>query len=116
MRILVTGGAGFIGSHLADAYLAAGEETQSLVNAQEALRVAEEIGQSVELAASYRILGDVWLAKGDALQAKDYYEKSIHMLQELEEDEELTKARDGLEKVSASLRNATTGGKEFQNG
>ena len=26
MRILVTGGAGFIGSHVADAYLAAGHE------------------------------------------------------------------------------------------
>ncbi|TMG68713.1 MAG: NAD-dependent epimerase/dehydratase family protein, partial [Chloroflexi bacterium] len=32
MKILVTGGAGFIGSHVADAYLAAGHEVAVLDN------------------------------------------------------------------------------------
>ena len=32
MKVLITGGAGFLGSHLTDAHLAKGEEVQSLID------------------------------------------------------------------------------------
>jgi tetratricopeptide (TPR) repeat protein len=98
--LLSTAGVG-----LADAYLAAGALPQAEANAREALAIAEELGPSVELAASYRALGDICFAQGDANLARDWFEKSIPMLQELQEDEELAKARQGLELAIESLKN-----------
>ena len=101
---------------LADAYLGNGDHSRARDNANEALRVAQEMGQIVELAASYRVHGDICLAQGDAQQAKQWFDKSIPVLEALQDDEELTKARNGLEMIQKKLGFAAKGRKDVNDG
>jgi tetratricopeptide (TPR) repeat protein len=82
---------------LADAHLGSGTAQQALAHAVEALRLSEEIANLMAQGICQRTLGDVWLALGDAAQAKAYYERSIPLLIEFNEEHDLIKARQGLE-------------------
>jgi tetratricopeptide (TPR) repeat protein len=106
-RMLSTAYAG-----LADAYLAQNAIPVALEYAQKALRVAQDIGSGVEWGVSCRILGEVWLALGDAGQAKASFEQSIPLLEEAGEAEELTRAQQGLNLALAQSGAATLFGKE----
>jgi hypothetical protein len=57
-------------------------------------------------------LGEVWLALGDAGQAKASFEQSIPLLEEAGEAEELTRAQQGLNLALAQSGAATLFGKE----
>ena len=58
MRTLITGGAGFIGSHLAEGLLAAGHEVRVLDNLSSGKREnLQHLGDAVEL-----VVGDVRVA------------------------------------------------------
>ena len=52
---------------------------------------------------SWRALGDVWLELGDAAQAKSFYEQSIPILSEFNDEHDLRKARHGLEIAEGRL-------------
>lgn len=91
-------------SGMADAHLALGDPQQALECAQEARRVAQEASSGVDLGISCRALGDIWLALEDPAQAKDCFEQGIPLLEEAEEDQELTKARHGLERALGRVR------------
>jgi len=80
---------------LADCALAQSEVRLALDLAIQARQIAEEAGTSWELGLTSRVLGDVWLARGDAVQAKRYFEESIPILEQHQEAEELAKAKQG---------------------
>lgn len=82
---------------LADAHLGNGAASLALSCATDALRLSEEVKNRMAQGVCWRTLGDVWLALGDAAQAKGYYEQSIPILQEYNEEHDLAKARRGLE-------------------
>jgi hypothetical protein len=52
---------------------------------------------------SCQALGDVWLELGDAAQSKAYYDQSIPILEELNEERDLTRARRGPEIATSRL-------------
>jgi tetratricopeptide (TPR) repeat protein len=84
---------------LADASLAMGNPQQALKYAQDAEQMAQDTGSSVDLGVSYRAQGEAWLALGEMAQAQTYFERSIPLLEEAREDEELEKAKSGLEQA-----------------
>ena len=61
--------------------------------------MAQDTGSSVDLGVSYRAQGEAWLALGEMVQAQTYFERSIPLLEEAREDEELEKAKSGLEQA-----------------
>jgi tetratricopeptide (TPR) repeat protein/tRNA A-37 threonylcarbamoyl transferase component Bud32 len=82
---------------LADAFLGSGAVHQALSYALSALRLSEEAANRMAQGICQRTLGDVWLALGDAAQAKASYEQSIPILEEFNEEHDLTKARQGVD-------------------
>jgi tetratricopeptide (TPR) repeat protein len=92
-------------SGLADAYLALEDPPQALEYAQKAWQIAQDTGLGFELGISCRVMGDAWLALGDPGQARAWFERSIPLLEEAQENEELAKAHHGLEQtvVEASI-------------
>jgi tetratricopeptide (TPR) repeat protein len=84
---------------LADASLAMGDPQQALNYAQDAEQMAQDIGSSVDLGVSYRVQGQAWLALGEVKQAQTCFERSIPLLEEAREEEELAKAERWLEQA-----------------
>jgi len=91
-------------SALADAHLALEDSQQALEYAQQAWQVAQDAGLGAELGISCRVLGDVWLALAEPDQAKVWFERSIPLLEQACEDEELVKARRGLGRALQEAR------------
>ena len=71
-RVLVTGGAGFIGSHVADAFLAAGSDVTVIDN------LSRGRPQQVPRAAEFRQL-DVGSEEARALVAGGQFEVIVHL-------------------------------------
>jgi len=88
---------------MADAHLARGEVQAALSHAEQAARVAHEIGPGEEAGLSWRVLGDVRLALGEAQAAAACFEQSIPLLEEAKDEEQLIKARRGLAAARARL-------------
>lgn len=87
---------------LADASLAMGNPQQALQYAQDAEQMAQDTDSSVDLGVSYRALGQAWLALGEMAQAQTWFERSIPLLEEAREDEELEKAESGLKQAHSN--------------
>ncbi|HTP09189.1 MAG TPA: tetratricopeptide repeat protein, partial [Anaerolineae bacterium] len=92
----------FVG--LADAYLGNDAVQQALRSAANALEFSKKVETRIAQGISWRALGDVWLELGDAAQAKAYYEQSIPILEELNEEHDLVKAQRGLEIAASRLK------------
>ncbi|GAH27012.1 unnamed protein product, partial [marine sediment metagenome] len=86
-------------SGLADVYLAMGDTARALKYAQNALDEVQNIGTGIEMGVSLRVLGEVWMASGKPDQAREFFEKSIPLLEEARDSEELEKARRGYKQV-----------------
>ena len=62
---------------------------------QAAQRIAEESTAAAELGVSYRVLGDVWLGLNDLQQARAAFERSLPLLEQAHEEDELRQAQRG---------------------
>ena len=90
-------------SGLADAHLACGDLRQALDHALSASRLAPEVGAGLETGISWRVLGDVRLALGDAQEAAACFVQSLPLLEDAKDEEQLAKARRGLEAARSQL-------------
>ncbi|HET7377553.1 MAG TPA: tetratricopeptide repeat protein, partial [Anaerolineae bacterium] len=88
---------------LADARLAQGELYPALEDATQAQSIGEQLGPCRELGVAERSLGDVWSGLGNLERAQAAYQRSIPMLEEANEVEELAGARQGLARVLSKL-------------
>ncbi len=93
-------------SGLSEVYLAMGDTAQALEYAQNALQEVQDIGTGIELGVSCRVLGDVWLASGKPDKARDFFERSIPLLVEARDNEELEKARKGHKRSVSLIKSA----------
>ncbi|MBA7646699.1 Photosystem I assembly protein Ycf3 [subsurface metagenome] len=93
-------------SGLSEVYLAMGDTAQALKYAQNALQEVQDIGTGIELGVSYRVLGEVWLTSGKPDKARDFFERSIPLLEVARDNEELEKARKGYEKAVSLIKSA----------
>lgn len=62
---------------LADAYIGLGKYDSAQKTAEEALTVAEKIGERSEIAACYRVFAQVAGQNNDPAHAKDYFNKAV---------------------------------------
>jgi tetratricopeptide (TPR) repeat protein len=88
---------------LADSYLAQGQPEAALKQAEAAQHSAEQSGGQLERGASYRVLGDVWLALSNVERARQFYEQSIPLLADARETEDLERAQRGLAQARSDL-------------
>ncbi len=88
---------------LADAYLADGNPYRASEYTSDAQLVGEELGPGRESGVAERAAGDVWLQLGNLDRAQAAYARSIPMLEEANEFEELAKARQGLARLNEKL-------------
>jgi tetratricopeptide (TPR) repeat protein len=98
-------GAGLVG--LAENHLALGRPDDALRHAEAARDLLEGVldtgaDVAVELAMTYRVLGQVHLARGDPGGARGWFERSLPPFEAAHEAEELAKARSGLEAAIAA--------------
>ncbi|MEX2535155.1 MAG: protein kinase [Trueperaceae bacterium] len=89
----------------AENHLALGEIDAALERAQAAFEQVDEVecGVAVERAMSSRVLGEIHLALDRPAEARRWFETAMPPLQEAREEEELIKARRGLETAQARL-------------
>lgn len=100
-------------SGLATAYTQLKKLDLALEHAEQAYQLAKEIGNQSELGISALALGDVWLAKEEPIQARQYYEESIPLLEAAKYyDEELDMAQKCLEQALSQIGAENTLGKE----
>ncbi len=62
---------------LADAYIGLGKYDSAQKTAEEALAVAEKIGERSEIAACYRIFAQTSLRRNDRQKAKDFFDRAV---------------------------------------
>ncbi len=86
---------------LADAYRAGSELPLALTHAQQAQQLASELGTDLELGLSYRALGDILLSLDKTTEAQQAFEHSLPLLERIQEEAELDKARRGYEVARA---------------
>jgi DNA-binding NtrC family response regulator/tetratricopeptide (TPR) repeat protein len=56
---------------------------EALVSCQESLKISQRIGEKIEEAACYRILGQIYSFKGEKEEASDYFKKSISFFHQI---------------------------------
>jgi tetratricopeptide (TPR) repeat protein len=98
-------GAGLVGR--AENRLALGRVDEALADAEAAHALLARVADAgtevtVELAMCRRVLGEAHLALADPVRARGWFELSVPALEAAFEEEELAKARSGLEAATAS--------------
>jgi serine/threonine protein kinase/tetratricopeptide (TPR) repeat protein len=88
---------------LADDQLALGQPRSALAHAEAAYQIAQQVGAALELGVSCRVLGEVWLACGDALRAHEFFDLSLDWLTKIEERDEVRRAQSGHDRATAIL-------------
>lgn len=76
---------------LADLQVAKKEYDQSFSSCQRALEVSISLGERIEEAACYRILGQIYSVRNDKEKAKENFYKSFRILEEIKAKYELAK-------------------------
>jgi len=76
---------------LAELQVAEKEYDQALSSCQRALEVSISLGERVEEAACYRILGQIYAVRGDGKSAQENFNKSFRILEEIKAKYELAK-------------------------
>ncbi len=84
---------------LSEIRLAQGEIETAFGLAGKAYETVKDWNRGAVGGLSCRVMGDVLLAKGDRSKAQQFFEDSIHLLEEAGEQEELEKARQGYERA-----------------
>jgi tetratricopeptide (TPR) repeat protein len=102
---------------IAELLLASEEVDRALEYAQQAEEAVHGIETGVEAAVSYRVLGDTYLALGEARKAKEYLDKAIPLLEDAWEYAELEKASKSRDRSAQILgdpqtKNFLSGGKD----
>lgn len=90
-------------SGLANAFTKLKKLDAAMKYAEQAYQLAGQIEDQSELGISALALGDIWLAKGEAKRAKDFYEESIPLLEEANFEEDLDLAHQGLEQALSQI-------------
>jgi len=85
---------------MADALLGQHDTERALDFGRKALQEAENCGDCVERGVSCRAMGDIMLARGDRAGATGYFERSVELLRETREEEDLNRAREGLREAN----------------
>lgn len=103
---------------MADNHLAQGDMARALQHARAAQADLEKSPRgeapALDLAITYRVLGDIHVAQGEAAEARMWFAKSVPLLEEANEPDELAKALRGMERAGAmqvdpvASRGATT--------
>jgi len=78
---------------LADAFVSLGKFKKALKIAEEALTVAEKIGERVEIAGCYRVFALVAVDRGEREKARDWFKKACDMYAEIQSQYELANTR-----------------------
>ncbi len=68
---------------LAEVQIAEKQYDEALFSCEKALKVAESLGERIEIGAIHRALGQIYTAKKDTGKAKENFEKSISVLEEI---------------------------------
>jgi len=76
---------------LADVQIAEREYDEALSSCEKALKVAESLGEKIEIGAIHRALGQIYTAKKEKEKAKESFEKSISILEQIGAKYELGK-------------------------
>jgi len=77
---------------LADVQIAEREYDEALSSCEKALKVAESLGEKIEIGAIHRAFGQIYTAKKEKEKAKENFEKSISILEQIGARFELGKA------------------------
>jgi predicted ATPase/class 3 adenylate cyclase len=80
---------------LAEVQLVLGNSDQAKAYARRSLEEAKSTGRGVEVGVACRVLGDIALVASMPQEARKWYEKSISILEPIQEADELRKARCG---------------------
>ena len=86
---------------LAEVQIAEREYDEALISCEKALKVAESLGERIEIGAIHRALGQIFSAKEDQGKARENFEKSISILEQIGAKFELGKAY--LEAVKSNV-------------
>ncbi|KAA3633611.1 MAG: hypothetical protein DWP97_08720 [Calditrichaeota bacterium] len=78
---------------LGDVYIKLNDYTKAEKYASEALLVAEKINERVEIAACYRIFGQVEMHKKNKTKAKDWFEQACQLFAKIQSNYELAVTR-----------------------
>ncbi len=78
---------------LADAFIGLGQSKKALKMAEEALKVAEKIGERVEIAGCYRVFALVAVDRGEKEEAQDWFKKACDIYAEIQSQYELAITR-----------------------
>ncbi len=76
---------------LADLQVANKEYDQAFNSCQRALEVSISLGERIEEAACYRILGQIYAVRRDRQKAQEYFNKSLSILEDIKAKYELAK-------------------------
>ena len=68
---------------LAELQLAQKNFDQALISCQKSLEVSKSLGEKIEEGAAYRILGQIYSARGEKEKSSEYFLKSISSLQQV---------------------------------
>ncbi len=77
---------------LAEVQIAQKQYDEALLSCEKALKVAESLGERIEIGAIHRALGQIYTAKKDKGKTQENFEKSISILDEIGAKFELGKA------------------------
>ncbi len=77
---------------LADVQIAEKQYNEALSSCEKALKVAESLGERIEIGAIHRALGQIYTAKKEKEKAKENFEESLSILEEIGAKFELGKA------------------------
>jgi transcriptional regulator with PAS, ATPase and Fis domain len=77
---------------LAEVQIAEKLYDEALTSCEKAMKVAESLGEKIEIGAIHRALGQIYTAKTEKHKAKENYEKSISILEQIGAKFELAKA------------------------
>lgn len=76
---------------LAELQVAQKEFDQALISCQKSLEVSKALGEKIEGGAVYKIMGQIYSAKEEKGKSREYFEKSISLLQQIGARYELAK-------------------------
>jgi transcriptional regulator with PAS, ATPase and Fis domain len=68
---------------LAELQIAEKQYDEALSSCEKALKVAESLGEKIEIGATHRALGQIHTAKKEKQKAKENFEKSIYILEQI---------------------------------